>query len=247
MKRSISFLIVMLTMIVLAGCTYRGRDLDLYRMVVYNVPCTFSVNEGETADTEVVEKDSYGRRLFSYSMYRDKGFNGYERICIYAICQKSDKNYAYFYEDIFFIIADSFESFEEGDIENLKKLNDWDQPLNQDRLAKTSMDTKYTNYRRQINSREIFESTILENTDLIASPYLVNVDKNEKVFYYVGVSSIDKEGIAKYHNSYFMMLNSDGSYDPDNFVVEIEDIYNYHDQMRTFKKKNGWSFQTNIE
>jgi hypothetical protein len=37
------------------------------------------------------------------------------------------------------------------------------------------------------------------------------------------------------------MFNKDGSFDPTNGIMEITDVWNYQDDLKVFKEKNGWN------
>ena len=37
------------------------------------------------------------------------------------------------------------------------------------------------------------------------------------------------------------IINPDGSYDADTFIIEIEDKLNFHDQLRELKDTCGWN------
>ncbi len=43
-----------------------------------------------------------------------------------------------------------------------------------------------------------------------------------------------------YVDDYLMILNSDGSYDPENYLVKLEDAKNSNAQLAEIKEKNGW-------
>jgi hypothetical protein len=76
-----------------------------------------------------VEEDSYGRILFVYSA---PNVITQKTESALVVCQKLDKEYVYFYEDICYIpLSDSNNA-----IALLKEQNDWDCPLEDTKMSK---------------------------------------------------------------------------------------------------------------
>ena len=42
-------------------------------------------------------------------------------------------------------------------------------------------------------------------------------------------------------NAYFMILNEDGSYNPETYLIEVPDVFNYQELLHEFKEMNGWT------
>ena len=42
--------------------------------------------------------------------------------------------------------------------------------------------------------------------------------------------------------SYIAIINEDGTYDPNTWLAELEDIYAYQEQLHALKLANGWKF-----
>ncbi|MEF9990097.1 MAG: hypothetical protein RR716_06260, partial [Christensenellaceae bacterium] len=110
--------------------TYRGGNIALYSLIVDNIPGLVTSRPGN-ATIEILETDQYGRTLFTYRGDASR-YDGYaDTLYIYAICQQvKDKN-VYYYEDYFYILADSADSFYSEDINELKKINDWELPIDE--------------------------------------------------------------------------------------------------------------------
>lgn len=252
MRKSLALLFVTLMALLLTGCLlYRGNDWDLYKMIIWNVPNTLGIEAPEAADTKIIETDVYGRRLFTYEMNRS-GTTGYDRICIYAICQKADREYVYYYEDFCFILSSSLANFTQEDIEQLKSVNGWGEPIDEAKLSKHALRAPMTSHKEGIDANEIFNRVVFKIDDIYESlnsfpdnlnpetgtTLLVDSDEAGNQFYYVYVYNDQ----VRHLRSYFMMLKNDGSYDPEIFIEEIDDLYQYQEQMHEFKIRNGWVF-----
>ena len=116
---------------------YEGEHPNLYTVAVNNVFGAWGyMSNGEAVydpDIEVIEKDSYGRVLFFY----DERFSFGTAL---VIMQASDENevsyyldhcyYPYMYSEDSPYDATYRDLFTEKEISDLKKLNDWNKPIN---------------------------------------------------------------------------------------------------------------------
>ncbi len=245
MKRVIVVIMILLLVIPNAGClVYQGKDWSLYYLVAENVPGISNIRAGN-ANTEVLKRDAQGRVLFSY---QGDAYGPYinDTLCICAIAQKVEWEDAYFYEDIFYLTEDSFENFTEQDIEDLKKKNDWNAPLEIKKFKK--------NVRRDLNAREsLFEANLDEATaalnetigdkKMYTDVLFFDSDGVGKCLYVMFQCEKDEKGNEYNFQVYFIMLGLVGSFKPETGIVAVEDIYHYQNQLHEFKKANGWEFQ----
>lgn len=123
-KKVCSLLILILCMMPLCGCrVYDGKDHDLYQQIKSNVLCTNTERPGQSILLEIMDEDRYGRRLFQYFMYVTD-LCEYKQVSVIAVSQKTESDWVYYYEDINFIMAETFEEIEDSAIEALKKRYD---------------------------------------------------------------------------------------------------------------------------
>lgn len=243
MKKAAILIIIMLILSTIAGCLYDGEHWDLYQMTRCNVIGTNGAGESESVEIKVIEEDTFGRTLYSYTVYAEGSeYYGYELIWVVAICQKSDRKSTYYYEDECFIISDTIESISDEDINDLKLSNDWNKPLNEDKLSSRPIHRNYNGYSGII-AYDSFSHGIGMEAGAEAGVRFVDYDGKDKILYFVAKYDADYyDGIDVKSRYYLMIINEDGSYDKDTFVIEIEDLYNYQKQLHEFKINNGWSF-----
>ena len=79
--------------------------------------------------TDVIEQDAYGRTLYRHSKLPHIGN---EKKIVFVVYQKYDSEYVYYYEDLCYIFGTG--SAEE--IDQLKRTNDWDQPLDESKMSR---------------------------------------------------------------------------------------------------------------
>ncbi len=84
----------------------------------------------------ILEKDAKGRVLFEVE-FDPTYFYSYDQRTIfsYMIMQKSDDSNVFYYADCCFVICENREGFSEAMREELKTKNDWDEPLDEDRMT----------------------------------------------------------------------------------------------------------------
>lgn len=242
MRKVTILIIIVFLVIVITGCIYDGAHPELYKMTRCNALATNGVGESEWVITEVIEEDSYGRILFSYTMNVEGVYYGYGQIWVLAICQKFDKKLTYYYEDMCFILSDEFEDFSEEDIKNLKINNDWDKPLNEEKMSNRPIHGNYNGYSGMLAHDIITEGiSIAEGVDV--SVTFVDYDGTDKILCLAYEYDANKyDGIMVEVKYYLMIINEDGSYNEDTYLIEFNDFYNYQKLLHKFKLDNGWSF-----
>lgn len=244
MKRKLAILIcLLLIMLLLHGCRiYGGEHHDLYQQIKSSVLCTNGTQPNLGIQIEVVECDNYGRRLFRYSMYV-AGTDAYEWICVIAVSQQTKSRWVYYYEDINFIMAETFEEIDDHAVEALKVQNDWGQPLDEQKMTKRKI---YGERDHVKQSYANFVETMQIPTGGDVSPRLSDFDGKGKVLYYYFIYDADwEDDISVDTRSYIAVFNEDGTYDAGIWIVELEDPYGYQKQLHELKIANGWTFGTN--
>ena len=239
MKRRYGFLLALLLIVFLSGCLYDMRYSDLYQQVSSNVLCTNGVYDGQSIEIDVLEEDSYGRQLFQYSMYV-AATSQYERICVVAIRQKATLRDVYFYEDAGFLVAEDFSAIDQRAVAELNLRNDWENPLQQEKMSKRRIDAP----RHFLDDASaIFREAVSIQAGASISGNYVDADGKGRILYYFYVYQKSEEGGRQAEErSYIAIFNEDGTYDPNTWLAELEDIYAYQEQLHALKLANGWTF-----
>lgn len=140
--------------------SYSGKDYDLYTVGKLSVP--MGVLGESWSRTEIIEEDSYGRRLFLYDAVSVYWPLGEYHVYAYVICQKTEDGKTGFYEDIAYVAAAAAEDITEEEIEILKEKNDWDKPLVKEKMwfveiADKDGSLKYYPYIEELREEKIRE------------------------------------------------------------------------------------------
>ena len=252
-KRFIPFLWILSLLITLIACDAvptaghgtPAEDFPLFSMVMVGVV------GGESAGyVKRLEEDRYGRILFEFALgnllnsYYDNGIRGY------GICQKIEDGYAYYYEDIFYIGARTVEEIEEDSLEELKKINDWDQALQSEKpLARIkSFTDRYEDNILDISNKEVqaaldtfgtvmaLDSTALKQYDISYSCR----DADGKVLYYIATGENRYEIGSSETSKLYAIIIDPNAQATESAIIQIEDPYNCRDTMRKFKELNEW-------
>ena len=241
---------------------YAGKNPELFKVGAHNIIGSLS---RYSTDTSIVETDSYGRVLFFY-YFRSNVFldicNGF--FVAACIAQKSDDEMVYFYEDICVKVfaydshmllggnvPETLQYIPEEDIEMLKEENDWERPLNDELMSSRPIDGLVYDARNKgiygdIDARDAFLKMFPQPEERYLDFVLVGVDEDGKSVYYfrtLDVIIANGETTRIEHDSYIMLFNKDGSFDPENSVMPIDDILNCQSIIHELKVKNGWKFK----
>ena len=195
----------------------------------HSIPVMSNPNLRDSSSViEVLERDSYGRILYSYSYYNM--ITEKDEIAI-AICQKSDRDYVYFYEDICYLIS----YYNDSDIDALKVENDWESPYNESKMSRRKI--KYTLDAQMIDGSD-------QRFYTVKAKFSKLLGINESEFYDHCGFDYDSNGLAIY---LFCVNNSDGTKDKyyvissDSYEISYIKISNI-DDIASFKKENGWKY-----
>jgi len=229
-------LLVVLIMLLITGCrdTHRhyGKYPQYFSVAVYSL---LGISGNEDDDIEILEQDSKGRIMFAFT---SKWANIDEKIGLYSvmICQKTDSKYSYFYPDYHFVTAHTKEEISEDEITALKNRNDWNKDIDESKMTKVRISR-----RKKLNSvagsreKKVLENVVDFDNETVVFGGL-GTDKDNRWLYYVWVDDKDH----KYKRSYMLILNEDYTYES-TYLQQIDDVWNYQDQLKEFKELNHWS------
>lgn len=257
-KMTVTIIFISLFAIFLVGCDStknKGEYPELYSIAVNSLLGVLGYNSHGDVSIEIIEEDSFGRKLFSYSEGETYSL---------LISQKTNEPYVYYYPDYNFI-SKKWEgegtSFTKEEVEDLKRKNDWDKELNESKSIKVEITRKKTKTEIHIEDKDfetIFKSVAQSkgykgNDTIFRSAIYCTSDMYGRALYYAwGVGrDVNGEGVNQ-HSLYMdlkliIIFNPDGSYNIDTSIMELSDMYNYQDALKAFKELNKWnlSFKKN--
>lgn len=245
-----------------AGCTYRGykgEQPELYSVAWASIPTLSGFrSNGEAlydAVVEVLETDDYGRILFSYSEdVRD--YDGFG--CYILIMQRTDGEKAYYYSDDCYIYMDYENSnvlidVDSSEIEDLKALNDWNEPIDESKCEVTDIirkkpegDIKVNNSYFEEIVREYHEGSgryIHPKNSSFVDYYRFGISDDYGREIYVVFTSFEEfteKTEINYEYVFLIVVNPDKSYDSANVII-LNDIANPRDETKQLKAKAGWN------
>lgn len=224
-----TFFIMVLCLSMFSGCSTKPPERAVLQIAGnYSMPGMSNHDLKGFSPIEVLERDSYGRILYSYSCYNI--ITEKDEIAI-AICQKSDQDFVYFYEDICYAIGD----YDDSHMDALKAANDWESPYNDSKMSRRKI--KYT-----------FDLYIIDDCDqkfyTVQRAFFKTVGIKESNIYNHCFVDYDSNGLAAY---VFCVNNEDGT--KDKYYVISSDSYEISyvkisklDDIVSFKKENGWKY-----
>ena len=225
------------------GYGYSGEYADLYTVainsVLWNLGHSYGADFARNSDIEIIEQDEFGRTLFSYhEKYYSGGGMAFSAL---IVSQYSTDELVYYYEDCNYIIkkqepyASNLQDFEIEQVEQLKAINDWGKPINEDKcISKTISKSK----QKVLDVESAVIEKVLTENDLSLDRYnafahYLTDDKNGNYIVYGVIKQIRDED-----DIYFVAFVSE-----DNEKIEVlvpSDLYNYTSELVNFKKENGW-------
>lgn len=156
MKRIVC--IALILSLILCGCDFGSRRygaahseyIDIVKLVQTAVPHLGYTNPNLDG-VKLLETDSYGRRLFQYSL-NEVGARAL------VICQKTENPLTYYYEDDCYLtyLRRNGEPTQE-EINQLKANNDWDQPLVESRMRSVDYSSSLADIQKGANNMEVHE------------------------------------------------------------------------------------------
>ena len=230
---------------------YGNKNMELYTIAAFSIP--YADSKGTKIDT--MENDSYGRVLFSVCFGSNSFYYPFEYkqpLYAYVICQKYDETKTYYYEDECFRIYLTEDSFTDNEKIELKAANDWDMPLNDNRMTSRTIISPYENktgatvlglHKAQLVSSSLV-STFLWNRR-------IDIDRDEVKYSYLDCDNggksigviwfrLENDDAEPTKEAYFMMVEEDCRETKQAKIAEISDMLNFQEELKRFKEANGW-------
>lgn len=265
MKKSLNYFAAafsLLLAMLFVGCTiklgkpgpYMGDETALFTVATFNVPVICQIAIG----IEAVEEDDQGRIMFRItggnSPLYYRCFGQQNKMFALAICQHSDEKMVYYYEDDCYLLYANVQDLSTIDIEHLKERNDWNQPLQFEKMTtkeiipKEEMGYKYTNlsveYAIRIESYEAKEA-FLKQIDLgekyYAFPSILDDDGEGRILLIVETERIEnRKTDTSTIRSYLEMYDTKEGRGEKTVIGEIKDPSHIWIQIKEFKQQNNW-------
>jgi hypothetical protein len=248
MKRALSIIFVLLILISLTSCAYKGYSGDnseLYTVAVNSVLWTngysWSADFKCDPQIEIVDEDDYGRIMFRYyeKYYKGAGIS----FSALIIFQASKEKEVFYYEDVNYIVkkqdiySQNLEEFNDEEIEYLKSINDWNQEINYDKCVKKEITKTKANipHEKEIEKQIIDEFGLLNGQYTLFMDFLTSNSDNSKFIVYGYIYKNENEGVC------FIGLveNESGSFEKLNTLVPLN-AYEYKTEFMEFKATNNW-------
>ena len=256
MKKIIKYLMLIILVPLIASCRdlylYQGNDPELYSIALESVIGSRSYVMNQVLR---IEEDAYGRVLFAFFGDFIYGENSDQSDAIaIVIAQKTDSNFAYYYDSSNSIAAISLHSldeeltlkliesyFDEEDIEELKVKNDWNKPMNNKLLFRTEVTRKKT---CNVNDRDLLPYKDLLGGNLYHGIQCYGKDRNGYML--VSVESELSNQSSRTFVIYLLIVNKDHELISFDAVMRVTDIFDM-EAIKRFKEENGWSFENQDE
>lgn len=252
-------LIILLLTICFYGCKdiepfeYTGNDEDLYTEAVYSILGADGIKMGarqyENPVLEVLEEDSYGRKMFLYS----EGYIMGEYPVFLLISQQTKDDEVYYYPDYNFIIREKeivqpqYEGsdpdayiekngqwwkmhFSEKQIEALKSANDWDQEIIINKCIKCSVTKRKEDPTNAKEKKNIYEEVFgkYEKDGDCCICYLTKDDDGKMIFL---AKNWDEE-----LKDYRIVIKDGESL----YIQKIDNARRYQEELAAFKREHNW-------
>lgn len=256
-KQIIRVIVSFAVLVLFTGCftlepkPYDKNNMELYTIAAYSIP--YADEMGTTI--QIVDKDDYGRVLFQIRfgtqlLYRQTDFSD-NYLYAYAICQKSDRNRTYYYEDDCLRVYNTSAEFTEYEQEELKELNDWNKPLSNDKMtARTIISSGKNKLSATVLGLDKALSISLELDKL----FLINHNSIDKEYIYEKYLDCNADGKSigivwgcsvaendtREIEAYFIMVDSDCLETGIATIMPINDMFHYWEELKQFKLDNEW-------
>ena len=92
-------------------------------------------------------------------------------------------------------------------------------------------------------SKKIFEDNVILLDGYKYRIIICDWDATGKEIYLASTFTMEDTNRI-WHKHYLMVINRNGTYDPENFMVEFDDLYKSNQPLAEVKEKNGWQGKT---
>ena len=237
--------------IALEPAPYDSNNMELYTIAAFSIP--YADDMGTSITT--IESDNYGRVLFQvqfgYSLFYHESSDAKNNwLYAYGICQKSDQERTYYYEDDCFQIYKNKDEFTIKQQNELKELNDWGSPLIMDKMtsriiipsgnSKLNSTVLGLNEGLSISMRldDLFLENGSINKDHVFARYLDCDEEGNSIGVVWGYSKTEKE--APEIEAYFIMVRRNCLVTRKAEIVPINDTLHFWKELKDFKTKVSW-------
>ena len=239
---SLIIVLLILSSALPSGCFTKRYSPDMVRMftqVFHAVPGGRSYDK-HVIEGKIIETDEYGRICFSF----ETGglLTG---ICI---MQKYDEEYVYYYDNVSYLTSVWTRRYSEEEWITFKEQNDWNQPIDEEKMIKREMVKSNLSPNRESSIdleavKEAFYQTMNENGYIFGTGYFDYSQTGQEIFLVERYERTKKEDDPYYYEVFdyhLMILNADGSYDPENYLIKIDDLSQSNAPLAEIKARNGW-------
>lgn len=256
MKKILTFVLAVLMLLSFTGCTPPAGSVNTELFVVAS-HSLLGVLGRELEGVFILEEDDFGRVMFAYlghTVTSDRTIVAFNILAV-AIAQRTTRQYSYFYDGVNVIfcevelqridhrlpqavqfLSEEFvmEHFTEEQLEQLKGANSWNEELNEDQFFRV---------RATRGDKRRHLTRVSEDAQRAAFPSITDIRPRYRI-----PLTMDRKGNILYlmkdldWGSFLIMFDSDGELIEGTGVMELDDLWDYHDQLREFKELNGWSF-----
>lgn len=234
--------LIIIFSVITSGCRRRySQDMVvMYTQVFLAIPGTRfydpNVIKGET-----IETDEYGRIWFSFSTGSMSGE---------CIMQRHDDKYVYYYDNVSYQITEEYKNRTTEELDAFKEANDWNKPINEAKMIKRELVNEYSlrsnikwSFDEEI-AKKAFHDTV-EEKDCEIGIGIIDYSQNDLVLLGVsrGEDKINENGSWNGYipiDRYFMILNTDGTYDPENYLIQYDSLSQTNAPLAEIKARNGW-------
>ncbi len=224
--------------------------MELYTIAAFSIP--YADEMGTTV--ELIEKDPYGRALFCVrfgnSLFYDQQAEKDGWMYAYVICQRSDKQETYYYEDECFRLYRSGDMFTEDEQRELKEQNDWNRSLIEAKMtsrriiergcSKLSATVLGTDEGLNISMHldDVFKENHSLSKQYVFSDYLDCDSYGNSIGIVWGYSTNEAGGVDV--DAYFIMAERDCISTKEARIAKINDRVHFWKELKQFKADNGW-------
>jgi len=234
-------MMIILFSISISGCfhKYSLETVTMMTQAFYAIPG--AENEPHSLHSKFIETDNYGRTLFRFSS---------GSLSAFCILQESDEKYVYYYDNVSFLIESyNYSMYNPEDLDSLKEANNWNEAIDENKMIKREL------LKSTLSSRNRDSAIGWRKADSILDNALGADEKNNFSSEYFDYSQTGQELFCVYQmqntsttgeydwevlEEYLMILNADGSFDPDNYLIKVDDWDQINTLLAEIKEKNGW-------
>ena len=240
-KLKIVYLIIAILMIIIvSGCNkdYPKETVVMATHIYHAVPK--SQGDKQIFQCEFIDADQYGRTLFAFHTAYTNG------VCI---LQKYDDKSVYYYDNVSFLIGlDKYKECTQEELDLLKEANDWNKTLDDNLMIKRDLIKSTLNRKREsvINQKiavSAYNKTYEASENIWSTVVFFDYDQSgQELFYIQKAINTSTTGDFDWEltDEYLMILKADGTYDPDNYLMRIDDWGQINTLLTEIKENNGW-------